>query len=184
MNTHVCLVSAQLIPNVLPVLAERPRQAVLLITPQMENQGRLLEKFFRERGVQTVSYPIPAYDFAGVLAVCKTVIQKFCTTDEPIITLNVTGGTKVAALAAYQQFYFASQRIIYRLPRRIRICLTGEVSRSFFWLARSCYLGRDVHFQPLCHRFFTPGLHPQGSLQPLDALPPYARSKVPYRSRL
>lgn len=71
-----------------------------------------------------------------------------------------------------------------RLPRRIRICLTGEVSRSFFWLARSCYLGRDVHFQPLCHRFFTPGLHPQGSLQPLDALPPYARSKVPYRSRL
>ena len=52
MSTHVCLVSAQLIPNVLPVLAERPRQAVLLITPQMENQGRLLEKFFRERGVQ------------------------------------------------------------------------------------------------------------------------------------
>ena len=81
MSTHVCLVSAQLIPNVLPVLAERPRQAVLLITPQMENQGRLLEKFFRERGVQAVSYPIPAYDFAGVLAVCKTVIQKFCTTD-------------------------------------------------------------------------------------------------------
>ena len=126
MSTHVCLVSAQLIPNVLPVLAERPRQAVLLITPQMENQGRLLEKFFRERGVQAVSYPIPAYDFAGVLAVCKTVIQKFCTTDEPIITLNVTGGTKVAALAAYQQFYFASQRIIYTDTANERILELGD----------------------------------------------------------
>lgn len=125
MSTHVCLVSEQLIPNVLPVLAERPQQVILLITPQMENQGWLLEKFLRERGVKTNSQPIPAYDFAGVLAACTKVIELFCTADKKI-TLNVTGGTKIAALAAYQQFYFASQRIIYMDTANGRILELGD----------------------------------------------------------
>ncbi|MDO5675296.1 MAG: DUF1887 family CARF protein [bacterium] len=125
MSTHVCLVSEQLIPNVLPVLAERPRQVVLLITPQMENQGRLLEKLLRERRFKTVSHPIPAYDFAGVLATCTKVI-KDCRTTGETITLNVTGGTKIAALAAYQQFYFESHRIIYTDTANSRILELGD----------------------------------------------------------
>lgn len=125
MSTHVCLVSEQLIPNVLPVLAERPRQAVLLVTSQMESQGRLLEKFLRERGVKTVSHPIPAYDFAGALVACTKVVKDCCTSGEKI-TLNVTGGTKIAALAAYQQFYFASQRIIYMDTANGRMLELGD----------------------------------------------------------
>ena len=40
-GTHVCLVSDQLIPNVLPVLKEKPQYAVLLATSQMEARTSL-----------------------------------------------------------------------------------------------------------------------------------------------
>ncbi len=109
-NVHVCLVSEQLIPNVLPVLREKPRSAVLLATVEMEARTVMLAEFFRARGVKTEVRKISPFDFSGVLEVCRQVIEDYQGND---LTLNVTGGTKVAALAAYQQFYFDDLRVIY-----------------------------------------------------------------------
>lgn len=50
MNTHVCLVSDQLIPDVLPVLKEQPDRVVLLVSDDKREQGKILEKIFRDRG--------------------------------------------------------------------------------------------------------------------------------------
>lgn len=111
MKTHVCLVSDQLIPNVLPVMREKPERVILLTTGKMQNKAALLRDFLQRRGASVASQPIDAYDFASTLAACREVIDRCGPKGD--ITLNVTGGTKVAALAAYQSFYFDNCRIIY-----------------------------------------------------------------------
>ena len=45
MKTHVCLVSDQLIPNVLPVMREKPERVILLTTEKMQNKAALLRDF-------------------------------------------------------------------------------------------------------------------------------------------
>lgn len=124
MNTHVCLVSAQLIPNVLPVLRERPERVVLLVSADMRERGRILERIFRDRGLRVFVHDIPPYDLEGALSVCRGVLETYGA--DGAVTLNVTGGTKVAALAAYQQFFFDSRRIIYVDTEHDRILELGE----------------------------------------------------------
>ena len=127
MKTHVCLISDQLVPNVLPALVERPDRVVLLTSPQMARQAERLQNFLKCRGVSCERVPIEAYGFDGVLAACADVIARYGG-DE--LVLNVTGGTKIAALAAYQQFYFAPgagrRRIIYTDTDNGRILELGD----------------------------------------------------------
>ena len=124
MNTHVCLVSDQLVPNVLPALKERPDRVVLLVSDDKREQGKILEKIFRDRGMKTLVEKIPPYDMEAALEVCGRVVEQ-CGADGEL-TLNVTGGTKPAALAAYQQFFFASRRIIYMDTTNDRILELGD----------------------------------------------------------
>ncbi len=126
-KVHVCLVSEQLIPNVLPVLKEKPVHAVLLSTSQMEQECAMLETFFNSRGIKTTTRLIPAFDFKEIIGSCKKVIGDFADTD---LVLNVTGGTKVAALAAFQQFYFDSLRIIYVDTSHNRLLELGDDPKS------------------------------------------------------
>lgn len=138
MKTHVCLVSKELIPNVLPVLLGRPEliapsnlpewirqtdQIVLLTSPEMKQQAELLENFLQPRGFHCENVRIDAYDFASVLTACADVIAKYG--DDELI-LNVTGSTKVVAIAAYQQFSSAFKRIIYTDTANDRILVLGN----------------------------------------------------------
>ncbi len=129
MKTHICLVSAQLIPNVLPVLTERPGMVVLLTSPEMRRQAELLQNFLLPRGFRCEIVPTEAYDFAGMLAACDGVITRYGEEGGELV-LNVTGGTKIAALAAYQQFYFSSRRIIYMDTDHDRILELGDHPKS------------------------------------------------------
>ena len=127
MKTHVCLISDQLVPNVLPALVERPDRIVLLTSPQMTRQAQRLQDFLERRGFSCERVPIQAYGFADVLAACADVIARH---DGDELVLNVTGGTKIAALAAYQQFYFASKRIIYTDTDNECIQVLGDEPRD------------------------------------------------------
>ncbi len=109
MTTHVCLVSDQAIANLVPLLLERPEWAVLLVSSQMRAQAARLEGVLRPRAVSCEQEKIDPYDFAGVAAVCERLIRE----REEDLVLNVTGGTKVSALAAFQVFYFNDRRIVY-----------------------------------------------------------------------
>lgn len=109
-TTHVCLVSDQPIPNLLPLLIEKPRQAIFLVSPEKAAQAERLKKVMQPRGINVTMREISAYDFDAVAGICE---QLLADTLEPDLTLNVTGGTKIAALAAFQVFFFANRRIIY-----------------------------------------------------------------------
>jgi len=49
-DVHVCLVSEQLLPNLLPVLdsESRPKEVVLLVTPRMASEAERLSLLLRE----------------------------------------------------------------------------------------------------------------------------------------
>jgi len=64
----------------------------------------------RPRGLRVEEREIKPYDFNDVLDTCEAVIKE---NDGAQLTLNVTGGTKISALAAFQAFFFENRRIIY-----------------------------------------------------------------------
>jgi len=111
-HTHVCLISDQPLPNLVPLLLEKPQKTILLVSPEMRAQAERLERVVRPHGITLELREIPsAYDFSAIQRVCEEIIAN-CPNKESL-TLNVTGGTKIAALAAFQSFYFKNCRIVY-----------------------------------------------------------------------
>ncbi|MCK9174861.1 MAG: DUF1887 family CARF protein [Desulforhopalus sp.] len=125
MKAHICLVSEQLLPNVLPVIHEKVDHVILLTTSQMVGKCELLQRFFTERGKKVSVYTTEAYDFAATLEVCSKVLKEFSDAE---LTLNVTGGTKIVALAAWQQCWLSSGtiRIIYVDTNSNRLLELGD----------------------------------------------------------
>jgi len=110
-NTHVCLISDQPIPNLLPLMMEQPAAAVFLVTEQKKEEAQRLRELVTKRlGTKVSEWLIPPYGVEGVTAVCEQLLREIGRDD---LTLNVTGGTKVSALAAYETFYSADCRVIY-----------------------------------------------------------------------
>ena len=112
-QTHACLISGQPIPNLLPLLHERPQKAIFIVTPQMRDQAVRLEKVVRKYDIQVSIVNIEtAYDYYTMVSACEKLLHN-ATENE--LVLNVTGGTKIVALAAFQAFFFSDtvSRIIY-----------------------------------------------------------------------
>lgn len=110
-STHVCLISEQPIPNLIPLLLEKPGRAIFMVSPEMTAQAERLTRVLQPRGISVDSRKIPsAYDFKTVEQACRDIAQAEISGN---LVLNVTGGTKIAALAAFQFFYFNNHRIIY-----------------------------------------------------------------------
>jgi hypothetical protein len=107
--THVCLISAQPIPNLLPLLLEKPAKTLFFVSPEMKVQAERLKKLIRPRGIAVEIREIAsAFDYETALRIFEQVAK-----DDPDAVLNVTGGTKIVALAAFQAFWSNSRRIIY-----------------------------------------------------------------------
>lgn len=107
---HVCLVSKQTVPNIVPLLLERPGMVILLETDAMGDQAGRIGRIARSREIKTKRIIIRPYDFENVEATCEKICRQYNHQD---LTLNVTGGTKISALAAFESFYSAGKRIIY-----------------------------------------------------------------------
>jgi len=107
--THVCLISKQPIPNLLPLLLEKPAKALFLVSPEMKVQAERLKKIVRPRGIAVeIREFASAYDYESALQIFEQIAK-----EDPAAILNVTGGTKIVALAAFYVFYCNSRRIIY-----------------------------------------------------------------------
>ena len=98
-RTHICLVSEQTLPNVLPVLYEpfRPESVVLLATPSMQEQARRLEKSLADLGVRCTTYAAEAYGYEQM----RDRIFELTSMLGDGAALNLTCGTKIMALAAF-----------------------------------------------------------------------------------
>lgn len=114
MKTIICLVSRQAMANVIPVLELKPQKVMLLITKEEEMVALNLRKLFSKYNIDTIIFnkKLDAYDIDDVKKVCMDVIRK---SDDEVI-LNLTGGTKTMAVAAYEIFRSVDKKIIYHNP--------------------------------------------------------------------
>lgn len=110
MITIFCLVSRQSMANVLPVLMFKPQQVVLFSTPEENRSADHLEKLFQLKKIKVQRVDgLDAYNYLKFKDEVKQHLKNF----EGEIILNVTGGTKLMALAAYEAFAEANKKIIY-----------------------------------------------------------------------
>ncbi len=111
-DTHVCLVSAQATPNLLPLLDERwrPLKVVLATSEAMKSQSEALAGLLRTKRVKVETLQLrDAYDYNSL---CDDFLGFLATSTDESIALNVTGGTKLMAVAA-QEVFRADQRAAF-----------------------------------------------------------------------
>lgn len=111
-NTHLCLVSSQATPNLIPIIGEetRPIRVVLAVSKNMGQQADWLEKVMQIKGVKIERLEIPdPYDFDR----CWDIISDWLVNQKVNVALNVTGGTKIMAIAAQDVFRTEKKIIFY-----------------------------------------------------------------------
>lgn len=112
-NIHIVLVSAQAAPNLLAALDPelKPNEAILLVTKKMAGRATALESVLREASVKVSRLTLDdEHDFS---ALEKVLLDLAATRDGEDIALNVTGGTKLMALAAQSVAQAAGWRVFY-----------------------------------------------------------------------
>lgn len=112
-DTHVVLVSAQATPNLTPALDEelKPCRMVLVTSPDMRRQADALAGVVRRRGIAVERLDIvDAYDYAGVE---DAMLGWLSAHEGDNVALNITGGTKLMAMAAQSVFGGNGKPIFY-----------------------------------------------------------------------
>lgn len=129
-DTHLCLVSDQPLPNLIPILFEptRPQRVVLLTSRDMTEPAYRLTTLLRGLRLQVREEPIDPFDQR---AAAETVAAVLASEPSPNIALNATGGSRNAALAAYQLFHQQQRPILTVDPGLDRIrFLTDEADMA------------------------------------------------------
>ncbi len=100
-EVQIMLVSEQAAPNLLAALdsALKPQKAVLLASSIMQNRALSLQKVLQENGIVSQIVPLPDEHNLDILE--TTLLEVAVNFEGLSIALNVTGGNKLMALAAY-----------------------------------------------------------------------------------
>ncbi len=106
--SHVCLVSEQPLPNLIPALPpdSRPRRVALLVSDQMRDRAQTLKRCLQDLGCKVSLHQAHAYHIGNIRRLVRDVLDQLLEKemDTSPVALNVTGGTKVMALGAYDVF--------------------------------------------------------------------------------
>ena len=126
-DTHLCLVSAQATPNLLPVLDEtwRPRRVVLACSSQMKEAAQALRSVLQTKGGMVIDMlDLPnAYDYA---ALSEAFLNFLAEHADENIALNVTGGNKLMAVAAQEVFRAERKPVFYVNVESDEVLVIGE----------------------------------------------------------
>lgn len=112
-DIHVCLVSAQAAPNLLPVLDEklRPKEVILLVTEAMNEKAGNLQSVIQPTGIKVRIEPFSSTgDFQAMQEQLENLIKPYPSGK---VALNVTGGTKWMAITAQEVFRFNNRPVFY-----------------------------------------------------------------------
>jgi len=120
---QIMLVGGRQTPNVIGVMRFRPSKVVLIVSKdEIEKKNVLLDSL---KNIKSLDIPdeddiieVDAYDFQANLSIIRGICGKY---HNEIIQFNLTGSTKIMALAAYQiaqekgiaSFYVAGNRILW-----------------------------------------------------------------------
>lgn len=115
-DTHICLISKQATPNLVPVLAEdiRPKEVVMLVTPEMADAADTLATVLVRHQIKVTRLPVAdAYDMN---AIQNNLLDELIKREGQSVALNATGGTKTMAMAAQAAFQTADFPVFYFRP--------------------------------------------------------------------
>ena len=145
-QTHILLVSAQPTPNITPLLdlELRPEKAevILVVSPDMNERADCLEEVLKPRGLRVHQWAVEnAFDLE---ALQEFFLNRLSELEDRDLALNVTGGTKPMAIAAYQAFIAADKPIYYVHPELDRL----------IWLHPSGRATRDLENRIRLEAFF------------------------------
>lgn len=105
-----CLVSRQAMANVLPVFMLKPKNVLLLSTAEEKQCANNLEKLFVQKNIKVYRRDnLDAYDYKAFREVVREELKKHGND----VILNLTGGTKLMALAARDAFAEFNRKIVY-----------------------------------------------------------------------
>lgn len=129
-KTQLCLVSAQATPNLLPLLDEawRPNKVVLACSAPMKTRALALRAVVQTKaqGIEVILLDLPdAYNYA---ALSDTFLNFLAEHEQEDIALNVTGGTKLMAVAAQEAFREAGKPVFYVSVETDEVLLIGASS--------------------------------------------------------
>jgi len=141
MKTHVCLVSDQPIPNLLPLCVSelKPDTVVLLTSSEKKEKAEFLKPVIESWKIKTDIISIDAYNLINAKKACLDVLKKYESTE---ISLNVTGGTKIMAFAAYEVFNMMRKQIFYvdTFDKKIQIISENREIPFEHWIKVNAYL--------------------------------------------
>jgi len=111
MKAMICLVSRQAMPNVIPILMYKPQLVYLLMTEEERRCGYHLKNLFCKKNIEVKKIRgISAYNELTINDTIKNILTELRCDD---LTLNITGGTKLMAIGAYEIFRQNKLPIIY-----------------------------------------------------------------------
>ncbi|MCB1756485.1 MAG: DUF1887 family protein [Gammaproteobacteria bacterium] len=117
-DVHLYLVSTHATPNVTPALDEttRPREVVLLVSPEMEDRATWLESVLHRAGLGVTRWPIKAaWDIEHIRERVTALLRDY---GERSIALNATGGSKAMSIAAFDVFRADHRPVFYVHPEK------------------------------------------------------------------
>lgn len=112
-DIHVCLVSAQAAPNLLPILDSgfKPKKAIFLVSKAMKQKSEYLAKAFEKLNVKVELKNIAdEFNFGLMEEEIFKLVEEY---ENESIALNVTGGTKLMSIAAENAFSSLGKPIFY-----------------------------------------------------------------------
>lgn len=99
MNLLVSLIGEQPVPNLLPIRYWKPSRVAFIYSGRTREVARRLEVMLRQGDIEVSRCEVNAYDLPGTYRAIK---DKLRETGEADVAVNLTGGTKIMSLAAYQ----------------------------------------------------------------------------------
>ena len=112
-HIQIMLVSEQAAPNLLAALDPRmkPKEAVLLVSQKMMSRADALQSVLQEAGIKTSRIALP--DEHNLATLENTLMDVASQREGQSIALNLTGGTKLMALAAQTVAQLAQWPVFY-----------------------------------------------------------------------
>lgn len=115
-HIHVCLVSEHTIPNILAIHHFKPEMILFITTDDMERRGKVLAilKTLSRLGLEydKCSYRITVRE-DSILDCHRKIDEWIRGREDSEFTVNLTGGTKIMSIAAYEYFKDYNSKMIY-----------------------------------------------------------------------
>lgn len=113
---HVCLVSDQTIPNILGIYHFKPDGLLFITTVDMEEKNKIAHilQSLKQIGLDYSNSFQKVTVLEGSLLDCKKKLDNWISEKEGSeFTVNLTGGTKIMSIAAYEYFKDYGSKMIY-----------------------------------------------------------------------